>query len=239
MTTESNWQTIWNRPKAMRRDLSTLQSLIFADGFDSLMGKADEENWLAYAQGVADMLGIRAGDSLFEIGCGSGAFLYPFYGRGHRVGGIDFSKSLLDIAASVMPEGRFFCGQATEIDDGVRADHFISNSVFFYFPDLSYAERVLAFMIEHADRGVAILDVPDLALREVCEERRMQAMPPGEYDKKYKATPHLYYDRQWFADQAAKYGLTARICSQTENFKNYGNAKFRFNVIIRKTAIDN
>jgi len=40
-----------------------------------------------YTQEYFEKLGISSGDTIFDVGCGSGAFVYPLYLQKHRVGG--------------------------------------------------------------------------------------------------------------------------------------------------------
>jgi len=45
------------------------------------------EDWKKYTQEYFEKLGISSGDTIFDVGCGSGAFVYPLYLQKHRVGG--------------------------------------------------------------------------------------------------------------------------------------------------------
>ena len=78
---------------------------------------------------------ISAGDSIFEVGCGAGAFLYPFYQMGHRVAGIDYAQNLVHLAATVMPAAEIRLGEATALPTQQSYDVVVSNGVFLYFAD--------------------------------------------------------------------------------------------------------
>lgn len=69
-----NWRNIWSRTRQLPNADPNLQFLIDADGFNSGAGKISEEAWFTYVRHAASLMKIQPDDSLFEIGCGSGAF---------------------------------------------------------------------------------------------------------------------------------------------------------------------
>jgi len=77
-----NWKKIWNNRKIEHGD-DILTSLIKLDGFDEGAGEISQVNWIEYVNWIRSKLAIDETDSIFEIGCGSGAFIYPFYKMGH------------------------------------------------------------------------------------------------------------------------------------------------------------
>lgn len=225
------WRDIWNKRKPLNKS-SLLQSLIAADGFDSGAGEILEANWLRYVEWIITVLEIKKSDSIFEIGCGAGAFLYPFWKRGYKIMGVDRSKALIDIATNVMPDAPFSVCDANEISLDEKYDYVVSNGVFHYFPDLGYAEQVLFKMLGKAVKKVMICDVPNLASKEQAEEFRRSELPPGEYEAKYKGLEHLYYSKNWFQEKPAEHNCHLEIFDQ--NINDYGNNDFRFNVVISK-----
>lgn len=229
----NKWQEIWNK-RILPDGEAVLDRLIQADGFDSGAGKISADSWEKYAGFIAERIGIKQGDSLFELGCGSGAFLYLFYETGHKVGGIDYSDSLIKIACEVMGNMDFEVCEAINIKTENKYDFVLSNSVFHYFPDLQYAEVVINKMLEKSNIGTAILEVPNLALKEESEKARRGALSPGEYEEKYKGLNHLYYDKAWFYETGKKHNCTVEIFDQ--NIEDYGNNTFRFNVIMTKNG---
>ena len=225
------WPDIWNKRKPLNKS-SLLQSLIAADGFDSGAGEILEENWLRYVEWIITVLEIKKSDSICEIGCGAGAFLYPFWKRGYKIMGVDRSKALIDIATNVMPDVPFSVCDVNEISLDEKYDYVISSSVFHYFPNLEYAGRVLFRMFEKAVKKVMICDVPNLASKEQAEEFRRSELPPGEYEAKYRGLEHLYYSKSWFVKNPAVRECCVDIFAQ--DIKDYGNNRFRFNVVISK-----
>jgi len=232
----NNWKHIWNNrqisdlTKMGKNEL--LSYLIKINGFDGGSGNSGItiEAWENYISFVKNKLSIQNNDSLFEVGCGCGAILYPFYSVGHTVGGIDYSNDLIKQAKIIMPNAKLIIGDASEIDN-TQYDFVISNSIFFYFSDYEYSSLVINKMYEKARRGIAILDVPDLILKEVCEnERRKQV---SNYDEKYKGLEHLYYPKKWFLDFSEQNRCSALTLIQ-QNIEGYGYNNYRFNCFISK-----
>jgi trans-aconitate methyltransferase len=231
----TDWHEIWNKRSIpglnQSKDIS-LQDLIFADGFDTATGKINSEDWVQYIRDISRNIDLAPGDSVFEIGCGSGAFLYSWYTEGHVVGGIDYSENLISIAKKMMKGMNFRVSDAIEVNIDEKYDVVLSNGVFFYFKNYSYAQRVIERMIIKARKTIAILEIPDLALREKSESARRAALPEGEYDKQYKGLEHLYYEKDWFTQFSDKSGYEIEIFDH--NVKNYGNSQFRYDVVITK-----
>jgi ubiquinone/menaquinone biosynthesis C-methylase UbiE len=229
----TEWQEIWNKRNVQGLERSKdigLQDLIFADGFDTGAGKINSEDWVHYVRAISRNIDLAPGDSVFEIGCGSGAFLYVWYTEGHRVGGIDYSGNLIALARHAMKGMNFRVSEAIEVDTDEKYDIVLSNSVFQYFKDYAYAETVIERMITKARKTIAILEVPDLAKKEESETARRAGLP--EYDTNYKGLDHLYFEKGWFTRFSDKFGYKIEISDQ--DFKNYGNSRFRFNVVIKK-----
>jgi len=229
---KNNWQEIWQRKEIGTGDKSLLEKLIDIDGFSSPFGQLNNvKNWEDYIEKIIEKLGIKKGDSIFEVGCGAGAFLYPFYRMGHSVGGIDYAKNLVEVAKESMPQGNFESGDAAGIRSDEKYDFAISNGVFLYFPDYNYAKEVLQRMFAISRKGIGIFDVPDLSRKEESIKERMKTLGEPEYEKKYKGLDHLYYSKDWFSGIL---GENARVEVLDQFMGGYGNSKFRFNVFIYK-----
>ena len=55
-------------------------------------------DYLAFSEYVAETLDIGPGTRVFEVDCGDGAFLFPFYSNGYVVGGIDADMACVKLA---------------------------------------------------------------------------------------------------------------------------------------------
>lgn len=230
------WKTIWE--SRQRVDQSTsLEALIRLDGFDSGASQITPTGWQQYADLIAAHLGIKADHSVYEVGCGAGAFLFalkrsPFLsGTLKAIAGLDYSAPLIEVARMVIPEGKFECIEASRIDPSEPYDFVISNSVFQYFP-VEYALDVIKKMCAKATLGVAILELPDIEKHDESESFRRGALEQGEYDRKYASLAHTYYDRSWISSFATTAGLGCSFFQQC--IPNYAQNPFRFNAILTK-----
>jgi trans-aconitate methyltransferase len=224
----NNWKSIW-QSRVIDKEKIDLSELIRLNGWDSPTGEFSADNWLAYVEHVSSCVGIQTGDTIFEIGCGSGAFLYPLYQRGNQISGADYSEALVSIAKRLMPGGTFNIMEAIEIETYKKYDIVLSNGVFFYFPDLSYAREVLTKMLKIARRKVAVLEVNDEKKRDLWLRSRMAALGKEEYRKKYDGLDHLFFSREFFEELAEEYAWEVTFVNTAEHI--YPAAIYRFGAI--------
>jgi SAM-dependent methyltransferase len=228
-----NWHEIWNR-RALDGPLNLAQ-LVRLDGFDAGAGHIEARDWQAYCDTIGKKLGIQHRDSVFEIGCGAGAFLFALLKTWTlEVGGLDYSTSLIDVARKAIPKGHFQVGDACSVSGEPRYDYVISNSLFHYLTDES-AAVVLDKMITKARVAIAISEVPDISTKTESENLRRSALGPEEYKAKYRGLDHSYYARSWFMRRARACGLTIEIFDGC--VPNYAQNRYRFNVIMRKASV--
>lgn len=208
---------------------SLFAQLMAADGLDTGFGDVGEASWRGFIRHTAAVAGIRAGDSVFEVGCGAGAYLYELSEMGCTVGGLDSSEALLGYAREALPHGRWIHGDAPELDATERWDVVTACGVFLYFPDLGYARVVLERMTRKARRAVMVLEVPDLAKREATEAARRKRTGDAEYAAKYDGLAHLYMDKAWFETTLRELGF-GRVRIEDQAIEGYENSASRFNV---------
>jgi cyclopropane fatty-acyl-phospholipid synthase-like methyltransferase len=143
----NNCHDVWNRRHATNGQDLTLSDLIALDNFDAGAGRIEVDNWRQYAKIIAEKANITDGCSVFEMGCGVGAFLYALRELFQiDPSGIDYSNSLIDAAKRAMPDGLFETLEAARIDTNKKYDFVISNGVFHYF-DLDYARIMIKKMM--------------------------------------------------------------------------------------------
>ena len=235
MTGIDNWRAIWERKGGqIQNSTSDLEQLLSANGFDTGHGDIAVEAWTSYTERVLGLLGAEARHSIYEVGCGAGAFLMPVRELGLSIAGSDYSATSVTAASKALPDGQFDCCEARDVPPLPEYDFVIANSVFFYFKDLDYAESVLRTMVDKARLGVAILDNPDLAHKERTLALRYQvAGGKAEYEKRYDGLDHLYFDRDWFARVLREAGA-ASVVIRDQEIRGYANADGRFNVFAHK-----
>ena len=227
-----NWKEIWGKRTYSGDQILNLEALIKLDGFDSGAGRIEAADWQTYAEIIAKKIEMFDGASVYEIGCGAGAFLYAFRERySLKVGGLDYSPALITAAIQAMPDGDFIADDAKSVETTVAYDFVISNSVFQYFSEAD-AAIVLAAMIKKSKQAVAILDIPNLATKQASENLRRGLLSQDDYDKKYAGLAHTYYNQDWFKQQAQRHGCSCEIFDGC--VPNYAQNEFRFSVLIKK-----
>lgn len=233
--TDGNWHRIWsNRTPIDTQEGSVLQKLICIDGFDSPLGLMKEEQWNDYVALFARRSGIVPSDSIFEVGCGCGAFLYPFFTKDHEVGGIDYSSELVQIAQTVMP-GRaafFRAAEASSCPVDPEAEAVIANHVIHYFPSLEYSSMALELMLRKARRVVTISGIPDASLRQESENERRGLLKREEYESKYRGLDILYYQKDWFEALAVTHGFVPRFFDH--EMPGFAQNRFRFDCVMTR-----
>jgi SAM-dependent methyltransferase len=143
-----------------RSDLSQLKD--FAH-----WGYISDEDWTKLCRSAADFAGVTDGDSVFEAGCGSGAFLAELAAyRKVTLAGVDFAEKLVAIAQSRLV-GSFSVADITNlasIPSGTY-DRVLSHGVFMYIqtPEagLSAAREMLRIAKPGGTIYIGIVNDPD------------------------------------------------------------------------------
>ena len=72
-----NWKKVWNsRTIELNTRSQLLDELIKANGFDTGVGDYSTEDWQILTAFLSKKFSLNNNSKVFEIGCGSGAFLY-------------------------------------------------------------------------------------------------------------------------------------------------------------------
>ena len=241
----SLWQKIWDN-KGRDSDAEsiiighTLQEIVLElkrlDGFDSVGSTLTFDAFHRQYTQIKNELSFGSISphrisSVFEVGCGSGALLYLFQKDGVKTGGIDYSGHLVKIARGVLREcGELICGEAVNTPHDVKYDAVFSNSVFQYFTDLEYAERVMEIMYEKSLYSIGILDVHDLSRKEAFTEYRMRTVE--NYAEKYAGLDKLFIPKNFFITFAEKHNLNLRFANSV--MPGYWNNPFIYNVFMTR-----
>ncbi len=227
-----NWKEIWARRTPVADETLDLAALIKLDGFDTGAGRIEATDWQTYAGVIAKNLTLKNGDSVYELGCGAGAFLFALrqlYTL--KVGGLDYSSALIEAASRAMPDGDFIADEAKSVETETQYDYVISNSVFHYFSH-AYAAEVIASMLKKSKIAVAIMEIPDIQTKQEAEALRRDTLTVEAYERKYAGLEHTYYERDWFKKQAALHGCACEAFDGC--VPNYAQNQFRFGVLIKK-----
>lgn len=207
----SQWKNIWEARK-LTANGSIQEKLIRANGFDSGAEAVDVNRYTQFVELFSQLINLEPDESVFEVGCGSGAFLHPL--RNIKKGGLDYSKPLIEIAKGFIPNGDFICDAATNLNTDEKYDHVFAHSVFQYL-SLDQAKIVLSKMIQKSRKTVSILDIPNIEKRSEQEEDRKLSMGENEYNLKYQDLVRTYYPMTFFDDISIKHSLGLHIVKQS------------------------
>lgn len=228
----NTWQDIWNKRSSEVTNKLGLEDLVRLDGFDTGAGAISADEWRAYATRRANEMGLQPGDSVFEIGCGAGAFSFVLQELGCKVAGVDYSTPLILAAHRAMPKGTWAVGSANALELPEQSyDAVMANSVFHYFPNEGYAQQVLRTILKAARRAVGIFDVPDVRLAAAAKVHRKAMLGEEEYRRRYAGLTHLALDVEWFSRELPK---GWEISAAPQDIVGYGNNEYRFNVILKR-----
>lgn len=241
MATENNWKALWGGRSAEQVVLrggdprKIFMELKRSDGFDVVDGGISYETFLEQYRQMKEMLsrGLPQGStvqSVYEVGCGSGANLYLLEGDGITCGGIDYSPSLLESAKQVLRTADLRCAEASALPVEPNYGAVISVSVFGYFTDEGYAEAVLEKMLEKARYSLGILELADKAKEDAYTAYRKQLIP--NYEERYKGLPRQFYSKAFFEDFARRHTMGIEIIPV--NMKDYWNSQFYFDCYLYK-----
>ena len=204
---ENRWKEVWNKDREFifsekegKDEFTVYRELKRLDGFDVSIEDAEAYYRKFYDETIVAWNQLQEAASIcsaYEAGCGSGANLYLLQNRGMKVGGIDYSASLTDIARQVVKDGRSVrTDEAAKIDINEKYDVVFSDSVFAYFPNEAYGLEVLKKMYEKASKAVMIREVFDKSMQQECETHRRKLYV--DYDERYRGLDKIYYDREMF-----------------------------------------
>ena len=233
-----NWKQIWSKKQLSSTEHRSLYDLIVADGFDTGVGSYDEDSWRKMVVDFLNRTKLNEAANVLELGCGSGAFIFALNELVQaRYYGLDYSSSLIETARLALPEADFIASEASApVFDDISFDIVFSHSVFQYFPNLDYANTVIERWCKNIKQGgmLVLLDLNDKNNEDNYHRERMQAYTsPDDYYDNYKGLEHLFFDKGNLVSKLKACGMTS-IEYFDHAVTDYGNAKFRFNIICVK-----
>ena len=103
MKQQINWNELWKEVSNQRTtgSLNTTSEFWdqFAETFRKKTKKSDE-----YIEQFYEMMQIRPGESIFDMGCASGTLAIPYAQRGHEIYAADFSPRMLEVLMQIAEE---------------------------------------------------------------------------------------------------------------------------------------
>lgn len=239
----NNWKEIWSKRTGEEGlDIETLKQnpremflyMKKLNGFDIVEDGISYEAFMDQHKSLTERLCLKKPcESVFEIGCGSGGNLYLFSLSGCKVGGIDYSKGLLDFARKAIDTEKaleLVCDEALNVSTEIKYDGGFSNSVFSYFADYEYAEGVLEKMREKCRNSIVLVDVHDLDKKQDFIDFRRKTIE--NYDEKYSGLPKLFYPKSFFEEYGKKHNM--EVVFYNSEVEGYWNNPYVYNVCFYK-----
>ena len=107
-----------------------------------------------YGQGVIDLLDIKNGMSVVDLGCGNGQLTKQLSDMGMEVIGIDESEEMISLARMSYPEIKFVRADATNFTVDKKVDAILSNAVFHWIDKQDDLITNIAFQLKEGGQLV-------------------------------------------------------------------------------------
>ncbi len=108
-----------------------------------------------YGQGLVELLAPRAGETILDLGCGTGQLTNQIAQSGARVIGLDHSESMLETARKNYPDLTFMQGNAANFAPPATCDAVFSNAVLHWVIEAEAAAQCIAAALKPGGRFVA------------------------------------------------------------------------------------
>lgn len=210
----SDWLTHW-REKALQKN----QNLRSVSGYEGKLSYLSEKTSKILVNSIVKHLSLKPTDILLDVGCGAGMLTVPLQKFVGRIIGIDPVIEMLEYLPRTI---KTYVAKADKLPFlSEKFDKILCHSIFQYFPNEEYALRVIKELERVCKPGglIYIVDIPD----------NEQEVEYNKYKKKEKHTlKRLFYAKNFFAQIFPESNIF------DNKLKGYGNAKFRFNVLVKK-----
>ena len=161
----NHWKETWNKRDKEIQITDNIFDMFCrlkkADGYDTLIEDGYYEGLFEEWKRTNEDLSRNGVSfaSVYEVGCGSGVNLYLYKNLFNikKLGGIDYSKPLIEIAEQVLKDAELEYGEAVEIDVCSKYDLVLSEGVFIYFQDVQYGMQVFEKMYEETKGTILII----------------------------------------------------------------------------------
>ena len=188
---------------------------------------------------VCKRVGLEPNNSVLDVGCGGGAFIYMLQMKLLALIGMELiTKTLIDIARKAIPNGCFVLDEAVnENFSDIKFDVVLSHSVFHYFPSLDYSKRVLKNWCRKISKNgfLVLLDINDEEHKSIYHlERSKEYKSPGGVQSCLQRVASSLFKKNYLSEFLLSLGMKKMQFSFPHAASKYRNSKFRFNVICTK-----
>lgn len=236
---KNKWKEIWEKRSEdfsnvdMTDPINVFMELKRIDGFDVIGGGIPRDALIKQHDEIVQRLfKFHKGESVFEVGCGSGADLFLLADKGYKIGGMDYSSAQIAIAEKILKRDHnvqeLICDEAINVPVDIKYDAVFSNSVFSYFQDEAYAAAVMDRISEKTRFAFGIIDVHDVEKKEQFEEFRKASVE--NYEERYKELKKLFYSKEFFLEWAKRADFDIEFYDS--DVEGYWNSEYVFDVYL-------
>jgi len=244
----SGWSNIWNSRLEKYPSQSGFQDnlewLIHLNGFDKGAGAISSADWKEGVRLAVAALSLQPGDSLLELGCGSGAWVKAASDLMELdIFGVDYSASLIEEARRAVPTGNFRVGDIagsldTTLDSfasqpGFAVDVTVFHGVLHYLNETDAAEAILQAM-DSSRSKVLLAEVPNSDLEHESELHRSALHGAENYKEDYQGLLHTSFNEEWFRTLLSRRQHDWEVEMVCPSWMKSGNRRFRFNILFRR-----
>ena len=229
------WKKVWEQriknSNIKLSDLNLKNSMILNGHYDGA-GKIPISSWKKYGKKLKQKFNIDSKQNLYEVGCGSGAFLYLFKDL-KKIGGCDFSGNLIRYCRKFLPNHskNILEKKSEEISISPKYDFVVSHGLLHYLSNIS-AKKTIIKMIKKSSNKIILLDIPEKKFKKKYLLLRKKALGETIYNNKYKNLNHNYYTKSFFSKIAKKEGCSYFFFKS--DIEKHKQGKYRFNVCFSK-----
>lgn len=182
-------------------------------------------------------MNLKAGQSMLECGCGSGAFLkaVDLACPGLKLFGVDYSESMLEAARAKMPGAAFLFGDIRNLSQlkDESFNHSAAFAVLCYLNHMEEARQALDELVRVTKPGGCIFlgDTSDIGKRKEATRLLEEIWRP-------RGIPdYLFFDRDFFHRYADSQKLTVRIIGMDQpELAWYPLRSLRYSVYLYKSG---
>jgi ubiquinone/menaquinone biosynthesis C-methylase UbiE len=221
------WREIWGRKARILNEAPAS----FIDGYHFIT----ESQYNELIRLVIEPMGIKAGSSLLECGCGAGAFLYAVKLASDEINlhGVDYSRPMLCAARIRMPFAHYILGDIRDLSALRKEtfDHTAAFAVLCYLNNTSEAEQALDEMLRVTRPGGCIFlgDTSDAGKRIEAIKLLKEIWRPCSIPE------YLFLEKDFFRRYAESRNLQIRIEDMDrKELSWYPPGKLRYSVYLYK-----
>jgi trans-aconitate methyltransferase len=107
-----------------------------------------------YGQGILSYLGPKPGETILDLGCGTGDLTKEIFLTGANVTGVDSSAEMIQVAKSKFPQIEFHQMDARDLQFDTRFDAIFSNAVLHWIPEKEMAIKSMHSLLKENGRIV-------------------------------------------------------------------------------------